>query len=262
MRVLQILLLTEEDELYIPLAIDNLLKNCTHTILGIICLKNVTTHSKLKTIKRFISSFGIFPLVKHAVRLIIPKIRDKIHLINNTNRFYSVKRIAQVYQKSYYYVENVNSNEFIDRWKNTSIDLIISISPTQIFKSRLLSLPRYGCINIHTSMLPKYRGLYPVYWAMASGERKIGVSIHYMEKGIDTGDIILQDEISLEGIRTMDKALIKSKLKGSELLLQAINLISEKKVVRKKIDVTLGNYYSFPTKESYKQFRNYGYKLW
>jgi methionyl-tRNA formyltransferase len=141
------------------------------------------------------------------------------------------------------------------------IDLIASVSPTQIFKENLINLPKHGCINIHTAELPKYRGLYPTYWAMACGEKAVGISIHYIEKGIDTGKIIFRDEVEIPPNTTLDHMLRITKLKGAELLVKAIEQI-EKGNVQAFYPEGEGSYFSFPTPDSYKEFKNRGYKLW
>jgi methionyl-tRNA formyltransferase len=108
-----------------------------------------------------------------------------------------------------------------------SVDLIASVSATQIFKEKLINLPRYGCINVHTAKLPKYRGLYPTYWAMVSGEETVGISVHYIEKGIDTGGIILQGEVEIPADATLDHMLRVTKVRGAELLIKVIKQIVE-----------------------------------
>jgi methionyl-tRNA formyltransferase len=141
-----------------------------------------------------------------------------------------------------------------------SVDLIASVSATQIFKEKLINLPRYGCINVHTAKLPKYRGLYPTYWAMVSGEETVGISVHYIEKGIDTGGIILQGEVEIPADATLDHMLRVTKVRGAELLIKVIKQIVEG-TVQAFYPEGEGSYFSFPTPESYKKFKKHGYKL-
>jgi len=161
----------------------------------------------------------------------------------------------------YSHCDNLNSQSFLQHCRELNIELIASVSPSQIFKEDLINLPKQGCINIHTAKLPKYRGLYPTYWAMAHGEKTLGVSIHYIEKGIDTGKIILQDELEIPSNTTLDYMLKTTKLKGAELLLEAINQIDVGKVEAYYAEGQ-GSYFSFPTAESYKRFKSLGHKLW
>ena len=161
----------------------------------------------------------------------------------------------------YLHSDNINDRNFIEHCRDLNIDLIASVSPTQIFKEELISLPEYGCINIHTAKLPNYRGLYPTYWAMACGENTVGISIHYIEKKIDTGKIISQAEVAIPSGATMDHMLSVTKIKGAELLVEAIKQIASG-TTEARYTEGQGSYFSFPTCKSYQEFKRLGYKLW
>ncbi|MBW8000397.1 MAG: hypothetical protein FVQ80_00040 [Planctomycetes bacterium] len=258
---MRVLIVTEEDEFYLPLSIDYVLKNCPHEIVGVVCVLNPRMPSKLQTARKFYKAFGLFPILSHASRLIKAKICDALPWLNFSSRYYSVKRVCQSHKMDYMICPNVNAESFLKYCRDLDIDLIASVSPSQIFKDELIKLPKHGCINIHTAKLPKYRGLYPTYWAMAHGEKMLGISIHYIEKGIDTGGILLQDEIPIPAGTTMDKMLTASKLRGAELLLEAVDQIA-KGTSKPIYPEGEGSYFSQPTPESYKMFKKQGYKLW
>ncbi len=255
------LIITEEDEFYIPLSISHILKNSRHKIVEVVCARNPISPGKFKIARRFFKAFGFVPISSHTLRLIKAKFLDIFPLLNFTEKEYSVKRVCYKHKTPYLYCDNLNSQSFLKHCQELNIELIASVSPSQIFKEDLINLPKYGCINIHTAKLPKYRGLYPTYWAMACGEKSIGVSIHYIEKGIDTGKVILQNELEIPSVTTMDQMLTVTKLKGAELLLQAINSIACGDIQAEYVHGE-GSYFSFPTRESYKDFKNFGYKLW
>ena len=255
------LIITEEDELYIPLSIAHILKNSKHDIVGVVCARNPISPGKFKIAKKFFTAFGFLPILTHLLRLVKAKLLDVLPWLNFTGRYYSVKRVCQEYNVSYSCCENLNSKEFLDYARELNIALIASVSPSQIFKEDLIDLPQYGCINIHTAKLPKYKGLYPTYWAMAHGEKTLGISIHCIEKGIDTGKILLNDEVEIPPATTMDHMLTVTKLRGAELLLEAIDRISSGEVKGEHAHGE-GSYFSFPTRQSYKDFKSFGYKLW
>jgi methionyl-tRNA formyltransferase len=258
---MRILVITEEDEFYLPLSIQYILKNSPYEIVEVVCAKNPLLPSKLQALKKFYKAFGIGPIAKHSLRLLKAKMLDGVAIANFTDRYYSVKRVCKAHHIPYSYVEDINAAAFIQHCQDLKFDLIASVSPTQIFKENLISLPKLGCINIHTAKLPEYRGLYPTYWAMACGEKTIGVSIHYIEKGIDTGRIILQEESEIPPDATLDHMLKVTKLKGAALLLGAIRQIAEG-TAQTFYPEGEGSYFSFPTPDSYKDFKSRGYKLW
>ena len=255
------MIITEEDEFYIPLSIEHILKKCSHEIVGVVCARSPISLGTYKMAKKFFKVFGFLPMVSHGLRLIKAKFLNTLPQLNFTGKHYSVKRVCQAYKMPYLYCENVNSPDFLEYCRKLNVDLIASVSPSQIFKEDLINLPKHGCINIHTAKLPKYRGLYPTYWAMVHGEKTLGVSIHYIEKGIDTGKIILRGEIDIPSATTMDKMLTTSKLKGAEMLLEAVNQIANGSVNAEYAQGE-GSYFSFPTAQSYKKFISLGYKLW
>lgn len=258
---MKILVITEEDEFYLPLSIDYLLKHCGRDIVEVVCARNPLLPSKFKAVRKFFNAFGFGPILSQGIRVAKAKTLDTFPLLNFTNRYYSVKRVCEAYSIPYSHSMNINKPDFLQHCRDMNIDLIASVSPTQIFKENLINLPKHGCINIHTAQLPKYRGLYPTYWAMACGEKVVGVSIHYIERGIDTGRIIFQDDVEIPPNTTLDYMLRITKLKGAELLVKAIKQITEGKV-QAFYPEGEGSYFSFPTQESYKKFKSNGYRLW
>jgi methionyl-tRNA formyltransferase len=258
---MRILVITEEDEFYLPLSIDHLLKNCVDDIIEVVCARNPLTPNKFETARKFYGAFGLGPILSQGFRVAKARLLDKFNWLNFSGRYYSVKHVCKAHNKPYLQIDKINAPDFLQHCRELKLDLIASVSPTQIFKGELINLPKHGCINIHTAKLPKYRGLYPTYWAMACGEKTIGISIHYMEEGIDTGRIILQDEVEIPPCTTMDQMLRATKLKGVELLLRAIRQIAES-TVQAFYPEGEGSYFSFPTPDSYKDFKSRGYKLW
>jgi len=258
---MQVLIITEEDEFYLPLSIDYLLENCGEEIVEVVCARNPLLPGKLKTARKFYTAFGLAPVLSQGFRVIKAKILDAFPRLNFANRHYSVKCVCEAHNVPYLYCENINAPAFIQHCQQLNVELVASVSPTQIFKNDLINLPKYGCINIHTAKLPKYRGLYPTYWAMACGEKTLGISIHYIEKGIDTGKIILQEEVEIPQCTTLDNMLKITKLKGAELLVKAIEQIAQG-TVQAYYPKGEGTYFSLPTHDSYKEFKKHGYKLW
>jgi methionyl-tRNA formyltransferase len=258
---MKILIITEEDEFYLPLCLDRFLKQNKHEVLEVVLARNPLTANMFQTAKKFVLTFGLLPFFRHACRLLQAKLLDTFPFLNHTGRYFSIQRVCRAYKIPCCHAEKINAPNFLERCRRLNPDLILSISPTQIFKETLIQLPRYGCINIHTAKLPRYRGLYPTYWAMASGEKTIGISVHYIENGIDTGKIIVQDEIEIPPRTTMDFMLRETKLKAADLLLEAVRQIESGKVSASYPQGD-GSYFSFPTPESYKEFKKNGYELW
>jgi methionyl-tRNA formyltransferase len=128
-------------------------------------------------------------------------------------------------------------------------DLIVVAAYGQILSKAVLDLPRYGCLNLHTSLLPKYRGASPIHSAIAAGERQSGATIMWMDEGLDTGDILLQEAVGLrrhETAQTLHDRLAKI---GANLLLKSLPLVETGNAPRIKQDTALATLTKKLTKE-------------
>ncbi len=123
--------------------------------------------------------------------------------------------------------------------KKLKPDLIIVAAYGKILSREILEIPGFGCINIHTSILPKFRGPSPIQNALLAGEKETGVTIFLMNEGIDTGDILAQEKIAIE--RDDDAEILSQKLSelGSKILLEALPLWVEQKLQPQKQDDSL-----------------------
>ncbi|RLC47836.1 MAG: methionyl-tRNA formyltransferase [Candidatus Cloacimonadota bacterium] len=138
-----------------------------------------------------------------------------------------VKEIAMQYNIPVFQPENINSEHSLDRIKDANPDLIVTVAFGSFLKNRLLSIPRYGCISLHPSLLPKYRGPSPINWAIFNGEKETGNTIFFINRRMDAGDIIFQRSIEItneDNFGTLSEKLSKQ---GAKDLLYAISLIEE-----------------------------------
>jgi len=127
--------------------------------------------------------------------------------------------------------------------KAKDCDLLICLSYPKTLKKRDLKRYKHGCINLHTSLLPKYRGRHPLRWAMINNEEELGVTVHYMSEGIDEGDIILQDSIVHDVMLTYREALCQLIELGREMMLKAVMQIATGTVYRRKQLEQVSSYY-------------------
>ena len=97
--------------------------------------------------------------------------------------------------------EPINNPKSVNKIKTFQPDLLVSILGNQIFKSPILNLAPKGCINLHTALLPKYRGLMPSFWVMKNNEKYTGVSVFFVDEGIDSGPIIVQEKLEIGNLR-------------------------------------------------------------
>lgn len=133
----------------------------------------------------------------HEVKLVITQ-QDKKRGRGKKIRYTPVKEKALELGLEVFQPEDINSLESLDTIKRAEPDIIIVVAYGQILKEDILNLPKYGCINVHASILPKYRGAAPINWVIINGEDKTGNSIMRMDSGLDTGDVLKKSEIKID----------------------------------------------------------------
>lgn len=143
-----------------------------------------------------------------------------------------VKLSAQKYNLPLYQPERVSSSLFIQELKKIECDLIIIVSFGEILSKDVLNIPKLGCINVHSSLLPKYRGAAPVSWALLNGETKTGVTTFWLTEKMDRGDVILQKEVQI--LKDDNKGSLEEKLShtGAELLKETVIKIHDGSALR------------------------------
>lgn len=148
-----------------------------------------------------------------------------------------------------YQPESINNKESIEKIKAINPDFIIVVAYGQILKKEILEIPKYGCYNVHASLLPKYRGAAPINWAIINGEKETGVTIMEMEQGLDTGDMILWKSIPINA--DDDSITIHDALSdlGGNLIIEALESIIKEQFSNTPQNHSLSTYASMMDKE-------------
>jgi methionyl-tRNA formyltransferase len=149
-----------------------------------------------------------------------------------------VKEEAFRLQLKVYQPEKIGAASSVAQLRYLKPDLIVVAAYGQILPKTILDLPRYGCLNLHTSLLPKYRGASPIHSAIAAGEKQSGITIMWMDEGLDTGDILLQEAVTIRRHETAETLHDRLAKIGAELLLKAIPLVETGQAPRIKQDAT------------------------
>ena len=160
---------------------------------------------------------------------------------------YAVENNIKVFQP-----ENLKKENFEEILINSNPDIIIVTAYGKILPEYILNYPKYGCINVHASLLPKYRGAAPIQWSIINGENKTGITIMYMEKGLDTGDMILKKEVDILSCDTYETLHNKLAFEGKSAIIDALKLIELGNVNAQKQDDACSSYAHMITKETAK----------
>lgn len=139
--------------------------------------------------------------------------------------FPPVKETALAHNLPVYQPKRARDPEFIEEMKALNPDVMVVVAFGQILPKAILDIPKYGCINVHASLLPKYRGAAPIQWAVIRGEKVSGVTTMQMDVGLDTGDMLLKTEISLDEEETGGSLHDKLSVLGGNLLIETLEKI-------------------------------------
>ena len=141
-----------------------------------------------------------------------------------------------------YQPQRVKETEFIEKLKEMNPDAIVVIAFGQILPKAILDMPKYGCINVHASLLPKYRGAAPIQWSVIDGEKETGVTTMYMNEGLDTGDIIDKVVVPIDKKETGGSLFDKLAIEGGKLILKTLIELENGTAVRTPQDDSKSNY--------------------
>lgn len=147
-----------------------------------------------------------------------------------------VKEEALKYGIDIFQPKKVKDKDFVSILKDLNPDLIVVVAFGQILSKEILNIPKYGCVNVHASLLPKYRGAAPINWVIINGEYNTGITTMYMDEGLDTGDMILKSEIKINEDETAGQLHDRMCMLGGEVLRETLKLIKGNKAPREVQD--------------------------
>lgn len=138
-----------------------------------------------------------------------------------------VKECALQYQIPVLTPVKIKAAEAVEELKQYPADIFVVAAFGQILSEEILNMPKYGCINIHASLLPKYRGAAPIQWSIIDGEEETGITIMQMDKGLDTGDILFQKKVAITAEETGESLFDKLAFTGAEFVVEALERIEK-----------------------------------
>ena len=248
---MRLVILTQDERSVLPEAIDYLLRRLDQDVevVGAVIFSASPfgkSESVLTKVKKVVSIFGLRFAIQYS-------------LASAAQIFFgrgSVKHVLSEHGVEIIKAgENINSSQELEVLASYDADIFVSITGNQIFKRPLIDLPKLGILNLHTALLPKYRGLMPTFWVLKNCEKETGVSVFWVDEGIDSGPIVAQKRILLCPTISQ-RALVKAtKILGMEAIIEAINKskTGDESVISN--DDQQSSYYKFPSTEDVREFR-------
>ena len=250
---MNIIIITQNDPFYLSENLEYLIKIFPKPskIIGCVIFKASPfgkSESFLKKIFKTYKIFGFTFFIYYGVKYLI----NKFFLNRNPRSVLKKYNIPEIKIHS-----SINSKESCETISSYKPDLLVSILGNQIFKKSIINLAPKGCLNLHSALLPKYRGLMPSFWVLKNNESHTGVSVFYVDEGIDSGEIIVQKKIEINNL-SQRELIKKSKKIGMEAIADSVELIQKNKVKIIKNNDAEMTYYSFPTRDDVLIFKKLG----
>ncbi len=170
----------------------------------------------------------------HNVELVItnpdrPKGRG-MKMIPSDVKVYALKKGLNIEQP----IKIRNNLEIIEELRKIKPDVICVVAYGKIIPKEILDIPKYGCINVHGSLLPKYRGAAPIQWSVLNGDKETGITTMFMDEGMDTGDILLKEKVQIGEDETTGELWDRLSIIGANLLIKTLKLLEEGKINSEK----------------------------
>ena len=250
---LRVGILTQDDPFYLPEAIAYLISTLLRNfeIVFISVLPQSISGKRQSFYKKIFSTIRVFGFkffIKYAISYIIKRLikRRSIGTVANKYSIPTLKVTGSINDKM-----NLKS---IAHYKP---DVLVSIGASQIFKLDLISLPPLGCLNLHTGLLPKYRGLMPTFWAMLNEEKVAGISVFLVDEGIDSGPIVVQKRVEI-GEKSQQELIQSTKKLGMQAIIEALYIIQRGNAVLIPNESKYASYFGFPTRSDVLLFLSKG----
>ena len=254
---MRVLFITQDDPFFLAQNFDYLLSRKPDYFEAVGCLLFKATpfckkESFVDKCKRTSSIFGFRFFIRYSLK----------YMLNKLNKQKKLRYVLEKHGVPIIEIEgSINSKESLDIIRSYEPDLLISIAGNQIFKEELINLAPQGCLNLHTALLPKYRGLMPTFWVLKNNEKFTGVSVFFVDEGIDSGPILVQKKLEI-GNRTQEQLIRETKKLGMDAIIQAVGLINSGAYQTLENNDDEKTYFTFPTREDVLDFYRAGKRFY
>lgn len=257
------LFITQEDPFYVRIFFEEYFSTAASLddVAGVVIAPTMGRKTTMQLARQMYDFYGPMDFVRMTAKYVWHKLAVKLPWTGRPGSFYSIEQVCRHFNVPVIHTANVNDAGFLRELRSIDPDLIVSVAAPQIFKSELIALPRKGCINIHNSRLPKYRGMLPNFWQMYHGESTLGATVHRINAKLDDGPILAQHDVPAIAGESLDQVICRTKRQGAALMRATIEKIRRDETVDLPNPKEASSHYTFPTKDDVREFRQRGYRL-
>lgn len=257
---MRLAIITQDEPFFIPMALEDICSR-RNDIIGMVILKPFN-ESLSATAWRLLDFYGPWDYLRLCVRFLRARLADVANRISPVTRPYSAADVARRHGISIYRPLDINSPDFVSVLRDeVKPDLLVSIAASQILKRCVLTIPAFGCINLHSAPLPRYQGMMPNFWMLLHQETEAAVTVHYMVEKLDAGDIIVQMPVPIDPKESLHDLMRRSKEIGMRAVGQAIEKIEQGRTDGRAMDISQASYFSFPKRADAMLLRAQGRRL-
>lgn len=249
---------------YLPKVLDKYLREFADSTAGInIQGNNQGKRTLRETAIELMKVYGLVYFAYKATQMVFNKVRAKIvnGLLGSTKTCYTVAAVAKKYNVPVHRTEDVNSESFRKMLRDLGVEFIVSISGTQLYRKDLRMQTPFGIVNCHGALLPKYRGLMPSFWTLANGEPWGGSSVHFVDRKLDNGPIVVQKRYRLWPHDTLEDVMARSKDLAAEAIIECVRLVEAGNPPLMPNPEAEQSHFAMPTKEDVRRFREHGHRF-
>lgn len=263
MKKLNVFIISQEEPFYIPKVIRFLAEHQSESY-RIVGASRLKPHRKNKTMRDWLKErtqiYSYWELLITTFYFVYCKLLFKFISKFGIYNPYSVKAIYRKWSIAEIETEDLNSKEYLKQLKNLDIDIVLSISPPQLFGKELINLPNLVCLNAHGTLLPRHRGVFGSWWMLYEGDKEVGTTIHTMEERLDAGEIVWQKEIATPQNATQYSIAYHTKKIMAEGLVTTLGKYASNTI--KSIPTSYKeSYHRAPSKEQGNDFHNKGKRV-
>jgi len=246
----KVVIITQDDPFYLPDALQKLMARAEgkHEIVGVVLLSASPFGKKESFAKKALKTYQIFGLV-FFIRYAVQFLYAKIFRRNGVAKVFESRGIPMIHLEG-----SINRPESLAKIAEYKPDLLLSIAGNEIFKQPLLDLAPKGCLNLHTALLPEYRGLMPTFWVLKNRETHTGVSVFLVDEGIDSGPLVSQVKVEI-GNSTQQQLIKQTKDIGMTCIVEAMDEMEKDTPHLMESNAENASYFGFPTREDVRAFK-------
>ncbi len=257
---MKIVVLSPEEHFHSPVVLRELCAQCFGDNILVVTTPKFSMHKSLRRqIKEMAEVSGwdyLISMARASFWFSWNAFREKLSGIPFERRgFLQLEDVIRHFGLESRHFKSINDPDAVKFLREIQPDLIVANLFNQIVKEPVLKIPRLGCLNVHTSYLPAYRGIAPNFWALANGEKEFGTTLHFMTSKIDDGDIVARKKVEITRNDTVFSLYRRCSVEAAKMLPSAIRKIEQGKGEFLKQDSKSASYFSRITRGAFKKLR-------